>query len=82
MCSSCHVRSCTNVEETIIDDIRDIGINGDTQDKELLFEYMMQMPMQDDSQHVDEEDEEETVEEEEHATHRCTTHKKRKMPIR
>ena len=42
---------CTNVEETMIDYIRDIGINiDDTQDKELIFENTMQMPMQDDSQ--------------------------------
>ena len=53
MCSSCHGDSCTNVEETMVDDITDIGINDDTQDEELLFENMMQMPMQDDSQHVD-----------------------------
>ena len=65
MCS-CH--GCPNVEETIIDDITDIGINDDTQDEELLFENMMQMPMQDGSQHVDEEEDEETEEEEEHAT--------------
>ena len=56
---------CTNVEETMIDDITDIGINDDTQDEELLFENMMKMPMQDDSQHVDEEEDEETEEEEE-----------------
>ena len=77
MCSSCHGDSCMNVEETMIDDITDIGINDDTQDEELLFENMMQMPMQDDSQHVDEEEdeedeeteEEEEEEEEEHRIH-------------
>ena len=52
----------------MIDDITDIGINDDTQDEELLFENMMQMPMQDDSQHVDEEEDEETEEEEEEDT--------------
>ena len=56
---------CTNVEETMIDDITDIGINDDTEYEELLFEYMMQMSIQDDSQHVDEEDDAETEEEEE-----------------
>ena len=69
----------------MIDDITDIGINDDTQDEELLFENMMQMPMQDDSQHVDEEENEETEEEEEHATqiHTDARHtKKRKMAIR
>ena len=65
MCSSCHGDSCTEVEETMIDDITDIGINDDTQDEELLFENMMQMPMQDDSQRVDGEEDEETKEEEE-----------------
>ena len=69
----------------MIDDITDIGINDDTQDEELLFENMMQMPMQDDSQHVNEEENEETEEEEEeHATqiHTDARHtKKRKMPI-
>ena len=65
MCSSCHGDSCTNVEETMIDDITDIGINDDTQDEEMLFEKMMLMPMQDDSHHVDEEEDEETEEEEE-----------------
>ena len=62
----------------MIDDITDIGINDDTQDEELFFENMMQVPMQDDSKHIDEETEEE--EEKEHATqiHRCTTHKKAK----
>ena len=49
----------------MIDDITGIRINDDTQDEELLFENMMQMPMQDDSQHVDEEEDEETEEEEE-----------------
>ena len=88
MYSSCHGDSCTNVEETMIDDITDIDINDDTQDEELLFENMMQMPMQDDSQHVDEEENEETDKEgeegEEHATliHTDARHtKKRKMPI-
>ena len=86
MCWSCHGDSCTNVEETMIDDSTDIGINDDTQDEELPFEKMMQMPMQDDSQHVDEEDDEEREEEEEeeHATqiHTDAPHtKKRKMPI-
>ena len=52
MCSSCHGDTCTYVEETIIDDITDIGINDDTQDEELLFENIMQMTMQDHSQHV------------------------------
>ena len=77
----------------MIDDITDIGINDDTQDEELLFENMMQMPMQDDSQHVNEEEDEETEEEEEkeekeeeeQATqiHTDAQHtKKRKMPIR
>ena len=76
----------------MIDDITDIGINDDTQDEELLFENMMQMPMQDDGQHVEEEEDEETEEEEEeekeeeeHATqiHTDARHtKKRKMPIR
>ena len=69
----------------MIDDITDIGINDDTQDEELLFENIMQMPMQDDSQHVDEEEDEETEEqEEEHATQIHTAArqtKKRKMPI-
>ena len=46
---SCHGDSCTNIEETMINDITDIGINDDTQDEELLFENMMQMPMQDNS---------------------------------
>ena len=67
-----------------IDDITDIGINDDTQDEEFIGN-MMQMPMQDDSQHVDEEENEETEEEEEHATqiHTDARHtKKRKMPIR
>ena len=49
----------------MIDEITDIGINDDTQDEELLFENMTQMPMQDDSQHVDEEEDEETEKEEE-----------------
>ena len=70
----------------MIDDMTDIGINDDTQDEELLFENMMQIPMQDDSQHVDEEEDEETAEEEEeHGTqiHTDARHtKKRKMPIR
>ena len=90
MCSSCHGDSCTNVDETMIDDITDIAINDDTQDEELLFENMMQMPIQDHSQHVDEEEDEETEEgeeeeEEEHTTqiHTDEGHtKKRKMPIR
>ena len=87
MCSSCHGASCTNVEETMIVDITDIGINDDTQDEEKLFEKIMLMPMQDDSHHVDEEEDEETdgeEEEEEHATqiHTDAPHtKKRKMLI-
>ena len=62
MCSLCHGDSCTNVEETMID-ITDIAINDDTQDEELFFEKVMQMPMQDDSQHVNKEEEEEEEEE-------------------
>ena len=86
MCSSWHGASCTNVEETMIDDITEIGINDDTQDEEMLFEKMMLMPMQDGSQHVDEKEDEETEEEkeEEHATqiHTDARHtKKRKIPI-
>ena len=68
----------------MIDNITDIGINDDTQDDELLFENMMRMPMQDDSQHVNEEEKEET-EEEEHDTqiHADARHtKKRKIPIK
>ena len=74
MCPSCHGDSCTNVEETMIDNITDIRINDDTQDEELLFENMMQMPMQDDSQHVDKEEDEETEEgeEEENTLHKYT----------
>ena len=82
MCSSCHGADCTNVEETMIDDITDSGINDDTQDEEILFEKMMLMPMQDDSHHVDEEEEEEK--EEEHATQIYTDAphtKKQKMLI-
>ena len=74
MCSSCHGDSCMDVEETMIDDITDIGINDDTQDEELLFENMMQIPMQDDSQHVDEEEDEETEEEEEEEEHATQIH--------
>ena len=69
----------------MIDDITDIGINHDTQDEELLFENMIRMPMQDDSQHVDEEEDEETEEEEDEHTTQIDTDarhtKKRKMPI-
>ena len=72
MCSSYHGASCTNVEETMTDEITDIGNNDDRQDEEMPFEKMMLMPMQDDSHHVDKE-------EEEHATQIHT--KKRKMLI-
>ena len=69
-----HGDCCTNVEETMIDDITDIGVNDDTQDEELLFGNMMQMPMQDDSQHVDKEKDEETEEEEEEEEHATQIH--------
>ena len=67
MCSSCHGDSCTNVEETMIDDITDIGINDDTQDEE-------------EDEETEEEEEEEEHATQIHTDARYT--KKRKMPIR
>ena len=89
--SSYHGDSCTNVDETMVDDITDIGINDDTQDKELIFERMMQIPMQndaeDDSKDVDENEEDEEPKKEEEEEHATQTHtdgphtKKRKVLI-